>query len=199
MPIQYLTPDMWVDRTEGLIAVAEELGARAGDARRRTALAGLRLLSVFARKQFQFIGRGFAENGPLAPDPQFPPAFLLEATIHQVAYDLDVFMSVLGQREKAVGTPAMQKTLAMADRLAADALAPAVRHRLVEHEVGVRRPVFEKAPAMKHDLAQPILVGDLQELGRDDLVGVDVVDRQRDLSGGKGGELSHISLVICDW
>ncbi|MBK8051685.1 MAG: hypothetical protein IPK16_34115 [Anaerolineales bacterium] len=92
-------------------------------------------------------GAALPEKGPLTPDPQFPPALLREATIHQVAYDIDVFMSVLGQREKEVGTPAMQKTLAMADRLAADALAPAVRHRLVEQTAVLT--YFQKATTIR--------------------------------------------------
>ncbi|MBK8051131.1 MAG: hypothetical protein IPK16_30935 [Anaerolineales bacterium] len=64
-----------------------------------------------------------------------------------MAYDIDVFVSVLGQREKEVGTPAMQKTLAMADRLAADALAPAVRHRLVEQTAVLT--YFQKATTIR--------------------------------------------------
>ncbi|MBK8051132.1 MAG: hypothetical protein IPK16_30940 [Anaerolineales bacterium] len=75
MPIQYLTPDMWVDRTEGLIAVAEELGARGGDARRRTALAGLRLLSVFAQTVPVYRARLCREKDPWRRTRSFHPRF----------------------------------------------------------------------------------------------------------------------------
>ena len=121
-------------RSAALLEVAGELGLRAGSARgarRRSALLGLHCLAAFAAKQLRLFDQGFT-NGALAHDDQFPPAFILEATERQVAFDIDLFLRTIGQREAENSTAAMRDTLALADRLAANALAPAVRHQLIE-------------------------------------------------------------------
>lgn len=136
-------------RSAALVTLAGELGARAGEARsarRRTALLGLHCLSAFAAKQFKLFERGFA-NGALEPDPQFPPTSIVEATICQVAFDIDVLLRTLGQRDADDTTPAMRDTLDLADRLAADALAPAVRHQLIEETAVLT--YFQKTPTVR--------------------------------------------------
>jgi hypothetical protein len=131
------------------VAVAEELGARAGstrDARGRTALLGLRCLAAFAAKQFALLDRGFAAQ-QLEADPNFPPEFLLEATARQVSFDIDVLLRTLGQRNEDDSTAQMRATLDLADRLAADAVAPAVRHRLIEETAVLT--YFQKTPTIR--------------------------------------------------
>jgi len=136
-------------RSAALVALAAELGSRAGDARdarRRTALLGLHCLSAFAAKQFRLFEKGFAD-GSLELDPQFPPAAIVEATICQVAFDIDVFLRILGQRDADDTTAAMRDGLNLADRLAADALAPAVRHGLIEETAVLT--YFQKTPTVR--------------------------------------------------
>jgi hypothetical protein len=136
-------------RYAALLEVASELGSRAAGvraARRRSALLGLHCLGAFAAKQFTLFDKGFA-NGWLAPDKEFPPAFLLEATARQVGHDIDVLLRTVGQRDAENTTAAMRDTLAQADRLAAAALLPAVRHQLIEETAVLT--YFEKAPTVR--------------------------------------------------
>src|SRR5262249_38615722 len=56
----------------------------------------------------------------------------------------------------------------------------------VEHEVGLLLPVGAEAPVAEQVLAQAVLAGGLEEAGRDDLVGVDVLDRQHDGARAEG-------------
>ncbi len=134
MPAEIAAAVPWNIRTAALLEIAGELGARAAAApngRQRSALLALRCLSAFAAKQFDLFGKGFAA-GMLETDKQFPPRSVLEATACQVALDIDVLLRTLGQRDEAMSTAAMRTTLGLADQLAALALAPAVRSRLME-------------------------------------------------------------------
>lgn len=136
-------------RSAALVTLAGELGARSGEARstrRRTALLGLHCLSAFAAKQFKLFEEGFT-NGSLELDPQFPPASIVEATICQAAFDIDVLLRTLGQRDAGDATAAMRYALELADRLAADALAPAVRHQLIEETAVLT--YFQKTPTVR--------------------------------------------------
>ena len=136
-------------RYAALLEVAGELGSRAAgvrDARRRSALLGLHCLGAFAARQFALFDQGFT-SGALTPDQQFPPAFLLEATARQVGHDIDVFLRTIGQRDPENSTAAMRDTLALADRLAAAALAPAVRQQLIEETAVLT--YFEKTPTVR--------------------------------------------------
>jgi hypothetical protein len=131
------------------VAIAQDLGARAStarDARRRTALLGLRCLAAFAQQQFALFAGGFATR-QLEADPNFPPAFLLEATARQVSFDIDVLLRTVGQRDEAHSTAKMRATLDLADRLAAGAVAPAVRHRLIEETAVLT--YFQKTPTIR--------------------------------------------------
>jgi len=132
-----------------LLEVAGELGSRAASARsarRRSALLGLYCLAGFAAKQFRLFDQGFA-NGSLARDDQFPPAFVLETTARQVAFDIDLFLRTISQRDTENSTAAMRDTLALADRLAASALAPAVRQQLIEETTVIT--YYQKTPTVR--------------------------------------------------
>ena len=76
-------------------------------------------------------------------------------------------------------------------------LSPASRMRApaapgwLSTKSGLGLPSGLVAPVGEEALAQAVLVGGLEEARRDDLVGVDVGDRQHDDAGGQGGEAGH--------
>ena len=140
---------LWSARAASLLEAAGELGARAastGEARRRTALLGLHCLAAFATKQFRLFEKGFA-GGMLDPDAAMPPEYVLETTARQVGFDIDVLLRSMGQREPGISTAAMRETLDLADKLAADALAGAVRNRLIEETAVLT--YFQKTPTIR--------------------------------------------------
>lgn len=139
----------WNARAASLLEAAGELGARAastGDVRRRTALLGLHCLAAFATKQFHLFEKGFA-GGMLQADAAMPPEYVLEATARQVGFDIDVLLRSMAQREPSISTAAMRETLELADKLAADALAGAVRNRLIEETAVLT--YFQKTPTIR--------------------------------------------------
>jgi hypothetical protein len=83
----------------------------------------------------------------LARDDQFPPAFVLEATARQVAFDIDLFLRTISQRDAENSTAAMRDTLLLADRLAAAALAPAVRNQIIEETAVLT--YYQKTPTVR--------------------------------------------------
>jgi hypothetical protein len=139
----------WSARTASLLEASGELGARAadtGEPRRRTALLGLHCLAAFATKQFHLFEKGFT-GGMLQPDAAMPAEYVLEATARQVGFDIDVMLRSMGQREPGISTAAMRETLDLADKLAADALAGAVRSRLIEETAVLT--YFQKTPTIR--------------------------------------------------
>src|SRR5262249_18837646 len=71
-----------------------------------------------------------------------------------------------------------------------------VRARLVQNKLRLRIPARVIAPVAKQALAQTTLVGDLQEPRRNDLVRVDIINRQRDETGREGSNGIHDSNVL---
>ena len=72
----------------------------------------------------------------------------------------------------------------LARRAAAEVVArqedgPARHRRPVQDELGIRRPIGKVAPVVEELVAQAGAVHRLEEAGRDDLVGIDVVARER--------------------
>ncbi|WP_298982124.1 hypothetical protein [Caldilinea sp.] len=152
-------PDHSSIRATALVDVAAELGRRSGVGgltRRRTAYTALHCLAAFARKQFDFLLKGLGPGGAFEVDPRYPLAFLLEATARQTAFDIDVLLRSISHREGASSTVLMRQTLELADRLARDAIAPAVRHRLVEPTVMLT--YFQKSPTIRLMPYAPIAV-----------------------------------------
>ena len=76
-----------------------------------------------------------------------PAEYVLEATARQVGFDIDVMLRSMGQREPGISTAAMRETLDLADKLAADALAGAVRSRLIEETAVLT--YFQKTPTIR--------------------------------------------------
>ena len=139
-----------LQRTEAMLALAAELGQRSanvGSGRRRTALIALRTLAEFAREQFAFLRAGLAPGALFEADDRYPLDFLLEATARRVSFDMDVLLRTIAHRNETSSTPAMRATLALADRLALDAIELAVRHGLVERTVLLT--YFQKSPTIR--------------------------------------------------
>lgn len=150
MPTQPPPADRSIQRTDALIDFAADLGRRSANVetgRRRTALITLRTLAAFARQQFAFLRAGLAPGSPFEGDDRYPLDFLLEATARQVSFDLDVLLRAIVHRDETSSTPAGRATLALADRLAIDAIEPAVRHGLVERTVLLT--YFQKSPTIR--------------------------------------------------
>ena len=150
MPTQPPPADRSIQRTEALIDLVADLGRRSTNVesgRRRTALITLRTLAAFARQQFAFLRAGLAPGGPFESDDRYPLEFLLEATARQVSFDLDVLLRTMAHRDDASSTAAGRATLALADRLANDAIELAVRHGLVEQTVMLT--YFQKSPTIR--------------------------------------------------
>jgi hypothetical protein len=148
MPTTPSLPDHADSRVNALVQLVAELGqGGGGPSRQRTARLALRCLAVFARKQFDFLRAGLQPGGGFEADARFPLTYLLEATARQLSLDADVLLRALGQREAAASTLAMRATLDLADRLATDAILPAVRHGLVAPTVMLT--YFQKSPAIR--------------------------------------------------
>lgn len=150
MPTQPPPADRSIQRTEALTEFAADLGRRSTNVetgRRRTALIALRTLAAFARKQFAFLRAGLAPGGLYEGDDRYPLEFLIEATARQVAFDTDVLLRTISHRDETLSTPATRATLALADRLASDAIELAVRHGLVEQTIMLT--YFQKSPTIR--------------------------------------------------
>lgn len=149
MTAQILFSDLSAARADVLIALATDLGRRSGAAAReqRSAKVALRSLAAFARLQFEFLRRGLDPGGPFVRDDRYPLEFLLEATVRQVSFDIDVLLRAMAHRNPASSAPVMRTTLGTADRLAVDALMPAVRHGLIERTVVLT--YFQKTPTIR--------------------------------------------------
>lgn len=135
---------------DALVQMAAELGQRGvagGMTRRRTASIALHTLAIFARKQFDFLRIGFGEKGAFEADERYPLEFLHEATVRQVTFDIDVLLRTISHRDSNTSSLEMRDTLELADRLAVDALLPAVRHGLVEPTVMLT--YFQKSPTIR--------------------------------------------------
>jgi hypothetical protein len=130
--------------------MAAELGQRGvagGMTRRRTVAIALHTLALFARKQFDFLGAGFGSGGMFEADERYPLEFLYEATARQVSFDIDVLLRAVSHRASESASLEMRTTLELADRLAMNALLPAVRHGLVEPTVLLT--YFQKSPTIR--------------------------------------------------
>ncbi|MBE2240639.1 MAG: hypothetical protein IAE81_22825 [Caldilineaceae bacterium] len=138
------------DRVNALVQLAAELGQRnagGGMTRRRSTGIALRCLAAFARKQFDFLRAGLGTDGAFEADARFPLEFLIEATARQVSFDTDVLLRTLSHREAAASIQPMRDALDLADRLATNAILPAVRHGLVAPTVMMT--YFQKSPTIR--------------------------------------------------
>src|SRR5262249_19329089 len=68
--------------------------------------------------------------------------------------------------------------------------------RVVELEIGIERSVFAEAPVIEEELAEAGPLDPLQELLRDDLVGVDVDAVERGEDAGVANERLHLVLLF---
>lgn len=112
--------------------IAQELNVRTGNAapspRQREAIDRLQnllaCLKSFAGKQFHYFYNGFYYGAPaLELSPEYPPDYVMMATLDQIGYDLRVIAHALSQRFSQ--TDGINETLDKADVLGQEALRPA--------------------------------------------------------------------------
>ena len=129
----------YAKRSEGLVAAIqaviddlEDNTNNLGDAtggkpqlpRRKTILHVLKSLKEFGASHYDFFKQGF-RKGELEATTEFPPARVLDAILNQISFDLDVIWRAANQRRISTGN--FVQTLDFADRLAWNALEPAVK------------------------------------------------------------------------
>jgi hypothetical protein len=114
--------------------------------RQSTLVCLLASLQAFGDSQMSFFMNGLAPQPQyrLEPSAEFPWEYALRTTVNQVGYDMDVLQRAFQQRLPQMASPAMRETLDLADRLAYQALKPAIAHQLVDGDTAVVT-YFQKA------------------------------------------------------
>lgn len=135
--------DTWSRRGDALNATIEQTmhtmrQRQPAVERQQTLLSLLTALQAFGESQLSFFVNGFdSRNGNgtstsrLEPSTTYPPEYAMRVTIDQIAYDLDVIQRAYTQRQPGLATDDMLRTLAKADILAYNALAPAIEQDLI--------------------------------------------------------------------
>lgn len=117
-------------------------------------------LQRFGQKQFDFFYNGFSEEptderphvGYLKPSIDYPEEFVFRRTLDQIGYDLSLFQTIILQRETASEQKGGKKSplyeaLHTADRLAYQALKPAINAGLIEDATVLT--YFQKSPSVR--------------------------------------------------
>ncbi len=122
--------------------------------RKSTILYLLKSLQAFAAGQFNFFYHGFDGDdskhpGPhpaLKPNEEFPAQDILTAIIDQIGHDVELIQRAADQRILGNDKDNIRRTLANADRLAWNAVKPAVDYAVVEEATTVLT-YFQKSSA----------------------------------------------------
>ena len=158
LPVRTHEWQMWKQRYQSLDNMIGILHDQVKEdvSRGATIKALLGKLREFAKNQFSFLYHGLdpreGKRPYLEPVHQFPPDFVLEATLDQVAYDLVVLQGAWYQRSLiAQGNTPMERTLTIADRLTYHALLPALQSGLLpfDPEQVTVLTYFQKAPHIR--------------------------------------------------
>ncbi|HMN30973.1 MAG TPA: hypothetical protein PKE45_22650, partial [Caldilineaceae bacterium] len=114
--------------------------------RQETLTTLLASLQAFGKSQMDFFLCGLQKDPKyrLEPSAEYPWEYVFRTTVDQIGYDMDVLSRAFQQRMPALMSPAMLKTLDLADRLAYRALKPALDHGLIDHDTTVVT-YFQKA------------------------------------------------------
>lgn len=117
--------------------------------RKQTAYGLLKRFHAFAKGHFYFFAQGFRANEfySLQESPNYPPDYVLRVILDQVGYDLDLLHRVLAQRSQT-GKKSLQMVLETADKLALNALQPAIQLSLVPKETTVIT-YFQKSASIR--------------------------------------------------
>ncbi len=111
----------------------------------------LRCLLEFGETQFDFFYRGFNDEdetgGYLKPSLEYPEEYVFRTTLTQISHDLNLFQTVIQQRETAGKDERMQAALDTADHLAYKALKPAVEGGLIKEATVLT--YFQKIPSVR--------------------------------------------------
>ena len=128
----------WERRWEAVtLTIGHLLGAmlnEPGTGRQETLANVLTALQAFGEHQVNFFLDGFGRKGKvfLEPSTLYPPDYVLSATLAQITHDLNVIGRSWEQRQEKVASDMMRTTLAKADQLANNALAPAIDYGLLD-------------------------------------------------------------------
>lgn len=117
--------------------------------RKQTAYGLLKRFHAFAKGHFYFFAQGFQANEfySLQESPNYPPDYVLRVILDQIGYDLDLLHRVLAQRSQT-GKKSLQMVLETADKLALNALQPAISNSLVPYDTTVIT-YFQKSASIR--------------------------------------------------
>lgn len=93
-------------------------------------------LKTFGNEQFDYFYTGF-HNGELQKSQHYPPEYVFEVVLDQIAHDLEVIQRATNQRiscPDGCDTSAMVDTLETSDRLACEALKSVIASGLVDEQ-----------------------------------------------------------------
>ncbi|MCB0062026.1 MAG: hypothetical protein KDE19_07920, partial [Caldilineaceae bacterium] len=137
--------DTWSRRGDALAATMQEMMQamqqnQPAVERQPTLVSLLACLRAFGQSQLKYFIDGFRiKNGKdtpiihLEPSTTYPPEYAMRVTLDQMAYDLDVIQRAYTQRLPGLATDEMRRTLAKADILAYQAVAPAIEQGLIDN------------------------------------------------------------------
>lgn len=129
--------------------------------RRTTILSLIEQLEIFGQSQMDFFEEAFVQGFiggakcKASDKNEYPPDFALSVTIQQIGFDIDVIEKCTGQR--SLGQPAIQQKLQLADKLAYEALKPAIDHTIIDDKTTIIT-YFQKSPDIRVIPYAPVLL-----------------------------------------
>ena len=107
--------------------------------RQETLMSLLASLQAFGKSQMDFFLDGLEEKSKyrLEPSAYYPWEYVFRTTVDQIGFDLDVLLRAAQQRMASLMPSGLLETLDLADRLAYQALKPALDHGLIDHDTTV--------------------------------------------------------------
>ncbi|NHZ71572.1 MAG: hypothetical protein GWP17_00585 [Aquificales bacterium] len=146
-------PAVWKNRWQALATTLDEMREAYKELSNPTFIAMTTCLKAFGSDQFEFFLTGFDTNRLLL-SPEHPPDSIYRATLDQVSYDITAVQQAVDQRQD--GFPTMQKSLAIADALAQNALNLGIDSHLVKPAAIIA--YFIKAPNIRVIPYAPVAV-----------------------------------------
>jgi hypothetical protein len=119
---------VWQARLESLNEAIDAIPGTSHSPRQSTIEALSGCLQSFGQRQFDFFVDGFFHHKEFILDPsqQYPVDNVLQTTLLQMAYDIDVLRRAAAQRDSGDGS--LEQAFAVADNPAQRALEPAIQH-----------------------------------------------------------------------
>jgi hypothetical protein len=124
----------WLALEKTMTHTLELMSGENQAARQPTLSAMLVALKAFGHSQMKFFLQGFDLNGKtvrLEPSTKYPPEYALRTTLDNLAQDMDIITRSWQQRMALSASAEMIEALAQADKLAYQALLPAIHRKIV--------------------------------------------------------------------